>query len=105
MIVFDTDHLSILQRPESTTCQHLVGKMRASADADFAATVISLEEQMRGWLAAIHGARSAPKQIFCYSQLLRMHRFYGDWRILPFDDRASEELAALHGRRVRIGTM
>lgn len=48
MIVLDTDHLSILQQPQSPLAERLYQSMSASLDADFATTVISLEEQMRG---------------------------------------------------------
>lgn len=105
MIVFDTDHLSILQHPGSPACDRLLDVMRSSLDRGFAATVVSLEEQMRGWLAAIRRARSELKQTQPYAHLLRMHRFYEAWNILPFDDRAARTFTELRKQGVRVGTL
>jgi tRNA(fMet)-specific endonuclease VapC len=66
---------------------------------------VSLEEQMRGWLAAIHRAPDVRRQVTYYSRLVDLVRFYANWRILPFDDQAAEEFQRLRRERVRIGTM
>jgi tRNA(fMet)-specific endonuclease VapC len=62
MIILDTDHLSILQFPESPYFEQLWSKLRESFDRDIATTVVSLEEQTRGWLAAINRARTVADQ-------------------------------------------
>ena len=51
MILLDTDHLNALKYPESVHYAPLTLKMSVSTDQDFATTVITVEEQMRGWLA------------------------------------------------------
>src|SRR6266849_10083782 len=40
-----------------------------SQDPFFAITIIAAEEQLRGWLAKIHGAKDAEKQVAWYDQL------------------------------------
>jgi hypothetical protein len=75
MIVFDTDHLSILQHPESPQYQELVAKMDQSVDTDFVTTAVSLEEQMRGWLAAINRARDVHQQPLYYVRLSGLVEF------------------------------
>jgi hypothetical protein len=62
MIVLDSDHLSILQRPESPKYEQLLRALNDSADSVVTTTVISLEEQTRGWLAAINRARDVQDQ-------------------------------------------
>lgn len=62
MIVLDTDHLSIIQHPESPQYGRLTTAIYESDDQVFVMTVISLEEQMRGWLAAINNARKVHDQ-------------------------------------------
>ncbi|MCX7429028.1 MAG: hypothetical protein NTW96_25805 [Planctomycetia bacterium] len=53
VILLDTDHINVLQSREPRAVT-LMANMAASADQDFATTVITIEEQMRGWLAVIH---------------------------------------------------
>ena len=54
MILLDTDHFNVLQIGKGTSYETLAGHMDASADEHFATTVVTFEEQMRGWLAGIH---------------------------------------------------
>ena len=49
MIVLDTDHINALQY-EGTQATTLIAGMRRCSDQDFATTIITVEEQMRGWL-------------------------------------------------------
>ena len=58
MIILDTDVLSIAQRGESSGYERLATRLD-SADDDVGVTIISFEEQMRGWLAFIAGAKSS----------------------------------------------
>jgi tRNA(fMet)-specific endonuclease VapC len=80
-------------------------QLLASPDRDIVTTAITPEEQMRGWLAAIHGQQDVRRQVKFYERLIGLFHFVADWRILPFDDRAADEFRSLRGRRVRIGTM
>lgn len=105
MIILDSDHLSILQHPESPQFERLIGAMEQSTDSQFATTVISLEEQTRGWLAAINRAKNAHEQIPYYSRLKRLIDFYGHWLVAPFDEPAADWFTALRKQRIRIGTM
>lgn len=52
MIVLDTDHLNVLAVP-GPRAERLRNKLASSLDDDFAITIVSVEEQMRGWLAEI----------------------------------------------------
>jgi tRNA(fMet)-specific endonuclease VapC len=105
MIVLDTDHLSILQQPQSPLAERLYQSMSASLDADFATTVISLEEQMRGWLAAINRQKDAHSQTPYYLQLAALNQFYCRWKILPFDKSSADQFSSLKKAGIRIGTM
>jgi len=105
MIILDTDHLSILEFPESPQFARLTEAMERSDDYDFSTTVVSLEEQMRGWLAAIHRTRKVHDQIFYYTRLVGLIEFYSKWEILPFNEPAADRFEALRKERVRVGTM
>jgi hypothetical protein len=54
MILLDTDHLSVLKYDEHPRCHALRERMNASEGPFFATTILSAEEQMRGWFAKIH---------------------------------------------------
>ena len=104
MIVLDTDHLVVLELMRSDVANRLVEGL-VHADEDIATTIVSVEEQMRGWLAAIHGAASPQNQIAPYQRLQRLFDFFADWEILPWNQQAADKFEELRKNRVRIGTM
>ena len=105
MIILDTDHLNILQIGKGTTCEAFLARMDDSSDHHFVTTVVTFEEHMRGWLAAIRRAPDVAGQVKPYDQLIRLVRFFQAWEILRFDESAAEEFRDLRQQRVRIGTL
>jgi tRNA(fMet)-specific endonuclease VapC len=103
MILLDTDHLSVLTYVGNRQYDSLSSKIRESTE-EFGATIVSLEEQMRGWLAAIHGKSDVGEQIAPYAHLARLWDFYRDWRILPWDAKAVALFKGFRKQKVRIGT-
>ena len=104
MILLDTDHFSVLRYPEYRGHQTLRGRMLANPQETFAITVVTAEEQMRGWLAYIKKARNFIDQVQPYDKLLQMLDALKNWQIVRFDQRAAEESNRLLKARVRIGT-
>ena len=104
MIILDTDHLTVLRYREHSQFATLSTKMERAADRDFATSVVSVEEQLRGWLAAIRRARKVHDQILYYTRLIGLVRFLNEWRILPFEEPAADRFEALRKQRIRIGT-
>ena len=72
MILLDTDHLSALKYEESERFAELSSRMLARTDEEFAATVISFEEQMRGWLAVIARWSDPQRQVPAYRELSKL---------------------------------
>lgn len=105
MIVLDTSYVSFIQYPEDARANELRERLVASPDHDIVTTAITPEEQMRGWLSAIHGQRDVQRQVRYYERLVGLFRFFADWRILPFDDLAADMFKSLRAQRIRIGTM
>jgi hypothetical protein len=89
MIVLNTSYLSLLQYPEDSRANLLRERLAASLDRDIVTTAISPEEQMRGWLSAIHAQRDLHRQVAYYERLVGLFRFFAAWRILPFGDQAA----------------
>lgn len=105
MIVLDTSYVSLFQYPEDARANSLRERLLASPDRDIVTTAITIEEQMRGWLSAIHGQPDVTRQVTYYERLVGLFRFFADWRILPFDDLAASQFQSLRAQRVRIATM
>jgi tRNA(fMet)-specific endonuclease VapC len=103
MLVLDTDHLVELDRGSSQGAA-LQRKLDDAGDA-VVTTIISAEEQFRGWLAQIHRQRDPHEQIATYQRLQRRITFFAAWYVLPWDTDAADILQGLRRQRVRIGTM
>ena len=104
MILLDTDHINVLQSMGAQVAV-LRANMAASADQDFATTAITIEEQMRGWLALIHRLSDVDLQIPAYERLVGLFDFFARWPIASFDEAAAGEFKRLRQQRIRIGTM
>ena len=102
MIVLDTDHLNVLAVP-GPRADRLAAKLEQSADGEFAMTIVSIEEQMRGWLADIRRQLIPTRQVRPYERLHRLVGFWALWRVLPFDNAAAARFQALR-KQLRVGS-
>ena len=102
MIILDTDCLSIFEREK-----HLESTLRANLahfdSEDISTTIITYEEQMRGWLASIAKERLAVRQVRSYTRLAQLFAFFADYEIATFDVAAAMLFGTFN--RIRIGTM
>jgi tRNA(fMet)-specific endonuclease VapC len=106
MILLDTDHVTLLKYSSGTRGTVVRQRLDAlPAEEVVGVTIISIEEQMRGWLAAIAKERSAPRQVAPYRELAKLFEFFAEFEIVLFDERAAEQFDALRGARPRLGTM
>jgi tRNA(fMet)-specific endonuclease VapC len=55
MVILDTDHITLLERVDSPGRTTLLGKLEASGAATPVVTIVSYEEQVRGWLGYVAG--------------------------------------------------
>ncbi len=65
MYLLDTDHITILDRG-GQQAQQLLKKLAAITSSEVATTIITYEEQMRGWLSYIAKANSIEAQVVAY---------------------------------------
>jgi tRNA(fMet)-specific endonuclease VapC len=100
----DTDHLSLLERcgAESLRLQMRLDPIPAE---EIATTIITYEEQMRGWMARIAQAKTNERLLAAYGRLQAHVETFRRIPIIPFDERALAEFARLRRGGVRIGTM
>jgi tRNA(fMet)-specific endonuclease VapC len=106
MLILDTDLLTIVQRKIGDVYARLDARLEAASATELiGVTIVSFEEQMRGWLAWIARARTLAQQIEAYR---RLHELFDDFhtrRILDFDVPSAQQYQNLMHSKVRIGTM
>jgi tRNA(fMet)-specific endonuclease VapC len=104
MYLLDTDHLTILQRGgvESTALRTRLAAVRPD---QIATTIVSYEEQTRGWMSYMAQARTLDKQVAAYARLQQHLTNFCAIPLAAFDDEAARMFRQLQQARVRIGTM
>jgi len=105
MFLLDTDHMSALEWGSGAAGQRLIARLDKLSEGTAATTIITFEEQMRGWLSVLARSRLPVEQVEAYRRLKRLLANYLAIPVLDFDDRASAEFERLLRLRLRIGTM
>jgi hypothetical protein len=71
MILLDTDHFSVLTDSRHALHSSLTSRLEASNES-LAIPIVSVEEQLRAWLAQVRRLPDVEKQIFPYDRLIRL---------------------------------
>jgi len=79
--------------------------MEASPETDFATTIVTVEEQLRGWLEQIARKHDPLKQVSAYEQLANLFEFFRKWKIIHFNIPAAEQFKILRNQKIRVATM
>jgi tRNA(fMet)-specific endonuclease VapC len=79
MVVLDTDHMSLLEWSGAQGTAILRARLATLPPAEVVTTIISYEEQVRGWMAYIARLRTVTQQVDAYRPLHRQL----DKRVLP----------------------
>lgn len=103
--LFDTDHISIRQRPQSSEYPRLMERLSQCPSTDLSSSIISFQEQVLGANAVINRARTIVRVVFGYSLLTAINSDFSAIMVLPFDQAAGEVFDSLRSQQVRIGTM
>lgn len=103
MFLLDTDHVTFLLRgsPEGLRIQ---GRMLSLTAREVGTTIITYEEQSRGWLSVISRAKSAAEQIEAYGRLEKHLDYFRRITVHGFSAPAAVEFQRLR-KTVRVGTM
>ena len=105
MLVLDTDHISVLEQADSVARARLIHRLDQAGATAVVTTIVSYEEQSRGWLAYVARARSLPEQIDAYQRLARHLETYHRLVVLAYDHSAAEIFRRLRSGRIPIGTL
>jgi tRNA(fMet)-specific endonuclease VapC len=69
-----------------------------------ATTIVTYEEQTRGWLAYAAKSRDVAHQIKAYNRLKRHLQAYLGFEVVDFDEAAANEYERLRGLKLRLGS-
>ena len=105
MILLDTDHLTVLKYTDSERYTRLHGRLLAAAPELVGTTIVNVEEQMRGWLAAIAKERTLLRQIVAYRELTDQFDFFAKLNIFPLSADAVDLFNGFRKSGIKIGTM
>lgn len=105
MFVLDTDHLSLLDRNSQVVNFTLRSRLNALDESLVVTTIISFEEQVRGWMARLAEVRDLSHQVRVYDKLNLLLDGFCEIRVLKFDDAAASEFERLRKMKIRVGTM
>jgi tRNA(fMet)-specific endonuclease VapC len=104
MYILDTDHLSVLDRG-GVAARPLLQRLATIEPTQVATSIISYEEQMRGWLSYAAKVRTVEQEIDVYKQLKCQLMNYCAIPILEFDEAAAQEFQSLKKLYPRLGSM
>src|SRR5260370_28516008 len=104
MYLLDTEHLSLLERSsrESLPLQRRLAQIPAE---EIATTIITYEEQMRGWLARVARANTIEQMLIAYARLKSHIETFEGIPVVAFDEKAATQFERLRQARIRVGTM
>jgi tRNA(fMet)-specific endonuclease VapC len=101
MFVLDTDHVSLFQRRHPV----VVEKLQLIPASQLAVTIVTYEEQVRGWLKVVSRSADDPRKlIFGYKKLNESLDFFSNQRVLDFTEIAFDQFQELTRQKVRVGT-
>src|SRR5258708_4013110 len=99
MYLLDTDHLSITDE-DTIEAFNLGRRLSVVPQDEVAVTIISFEEQTRGWLAYIAQAKTPHQLVEAYRRLRRHIEWFRIIPLVDFDERAASEFERLRQARV-----
>lgn len=105
MILLDTDHLTVLKYTDSERYVRLHGRLLAAAPELIGTTIVNVEEQMRGWLAAIAKEKKLLRQITAYRELTDLSDFFAKMNIISLSAEAVDLFNGFRKSGIKIGTM
>ena len=107
LYILDTDHMSLLERLDTQAGYQIHNRMDQllSSSDSAVTTVVTFEEQLRGWMARLAKAKTVSQQVVDYRKLNQLLENYRTITVIDFDEKSALQFQALLKARIRIGTM
>ena len=83
----------------------LRNRLAEAVDQTIVVSIVSYEEQMRGWMEFLAKIPDITKQVDGYSRLKKHLQLYCSVPLLDFSETAAEKFSDLRRLKIRIGTM
>ena len=100
IFLLDTDHVSLDQRGHP----RVRARVQAAGPEQVAISVITVEEQMRGWLAAIRAAATFDARVTSYQRLRMALEYFASFTIIDYTAHMDALVIDLRKQGLRIGT-
>lgn len=100
MYLLDTDHVSLDQRGHTL----VAARIEAAGPEHVAISIITVEEQLRGWLAVIRSAKTAEQRSAAYARLHATIEYFASTTLLDYDLEAEHHFEVLRQQGIRIGS-
>jgi len=81
LCVLDSDHISLILRGYP----QVINRLQALAPAQWAVTVISIQEIFNGWIVNLNDPRYQDRQVELYTRLWQSNQFFQQAQVLNFD--------------------
>jgi len=98
--IFDTDHISLLERGHPEIQKRLTSVPSNS----LAVSVITAEEMLRGRLAVLAKRSEGEKRVHAYKKLMETVLFFSTITTIPFDISCERKFQELRKQKIRIGS-
>ncbi len=98
--LFDTDHLTLFDHADVVVWRHFSNHALGAVGIG----AVSVEEYLRGRLAAIARHRSGSLQVQAYANLVDSLALFQQLPIVPFDPACENRYQQLRSLRTRVGT-
>ena len=105
MFLMDSDHASVLWFGRGKELDNLRLRLSRHDEDDFSISIITVEEQLRGWLAYVAKARDQEGLIKGYQELKSVVLRHAVTPVTEYGMVAAEVFEDLRNQKIRIGTM
>lgn len=106
MIILDTDVVSLVLGRESEVRERILSRIDMARRSEaVVTTIITYEEQIRGWFKVLSRAKTLPDAIGAYERLSRYVEDYRTLTVVRFNEGAAVAFQRLQGEKLRLGTM
>lgn len=105
MLLLDSDHLSVLWYSDGAEFERLYSRLATHTAADVFVSIVTIDEQLRGWLAFVKKASRIDGVVKGYAMFQQVLERFVETQVVGFDDAAADVFTDLRSQKIRIGTM
>ena len=98
--LFDTDHLTLHDHADVAVWRHFSSHPWGAVGI----SAVTVEEYLRGRLAALTRHRNGPLHVQAYSRLVASLQLFAQFPIVPFDQACENQFQQLRRLRLRVGS-